>query len=90
MNRRDASRALASIPFAMAAGLMIPQHAVAANAQAYPRLQAAITAIQDALDFMTNAPDTFGGHKAAAMTACRTAIRQLNAAMSWNAAHQGK
>ncbi|HTT68793.1 MAG TPA: hypothetical protein VMF70_12265 [Gemmatimonadales bacterium] len=90
MNRRDASRALASIPLAMAVGLITPQHAVAADAQGYPRLQAAITAIQDALDFMSNAPDTFGGHKAAAMTACRTAIRQLNAAMNWNAAHQGK
>ena len=90
MNRRDASRALAAIPLAMAVGLMTPQHAAAANPQDYPRLQAAITAINDALDFLSNAPDTFGGHKAAAMTACRTAVRQLNAAMNWNAAHRGK
>ena len=90
MNRRDASRALATIPLAMAVGLINPQHAVAASAQEYPRLQAAITAINDALDFLINAPDTFGGHKAAAMQACRTAVRQLNAAMNWNAAHRGK
>jgi len=90
MNRRDASRALAAIPLAMAAGLITPRHAVAADAQDYPRLQAAITAINDALDFLSNAPDTFGGHKAAAMQACRTAVRQLNAAMNWNAAHRGK
>jgi len=91
MNRRDASRALAAIPLAMAAGMLTPHGAFAKthDDQQYPRLQAAITAINDALDFLEKAPDTFGGHKAAAMTACRTAVRQLTAAMNWNAAHRG-
>lgn len=88
MNRRDATRALATVPLAMAVGLITPQHAMAQ--EPYPRLHAAITALQDALDFLNNAPDTFGGHKAAAIQSCRTAIRQLTAAMNWNAAHQGK
>jgi hypothetical protein len=52
----------------------------------FPRLQAAITAIEDAEDFLTKAPDTFGGHKAAALEACRAAVRQLRAAMAYRRA----
>lgn len=90
MNRRDASRALAAIPFAMAAGLLAPRLALGQphDDQQYPRLQAAITAINDAVEFLEKAPDAFGGHKAAAMQACRTAVRQLTAAMNWNASHR--
>ncbi len=86
MNRRDASRVLAAIPFAMAAGMLGARPAAAAavrQGEQFPRLQAAVTAIQDAVDFLEKAPDTFGGHKAAAITACRTAVRQLNAAMNY-------
>lgn len=85
MNRRDASRMLASIPLAMAAGMVMPKHAWGQEPQ-FPRLQAAITAIQDAVDFLEKAPDTFGGHKAAAITACHTAVRQLQAAMNYKRA----
>jgi len=84
MNRREASRAIASIPLAMAAGLLVPRMAQARDQQ-FPRLQAAITAIDDALDFLTKAPDDFGGHKAAAIAACRAAERQLRAAMAYRA-----
>lgn len=86
MNRREASRALASIPFAMAAGLLVPRLAAAEQDQQFPRLQAAITAIQDAVDFLQKAPDNFGGHKAAAIEACNVAVRQLRAAMSYRRA----
>ncbi len=80
MNRRDASRLLGAIPLLMATGaLHVP--ALAAE-QEFPRLQAAIAALNDAIDFMQKAPNDFGGHKAAAIAACRTAIRQLNAAMA--------
>ena len=88
MNRRDASRALASIPFAIAAGLLAPARAEARQQPAaqFPRLQAAITSIEDAVDFLQKAPDTFGGHKAAAIEACNTAVRQLRAAMAYRRA----
>jgi hypothetical protein len=88
MNRREASRALASIPLAMAAGLLAPRLAEARQQPAaqFPRLQAAIAAIEDAVDFLQKAPDTFGGHKAAAIQACQTAVRQLRAAISYKRA----
>jgi len=87
MNRREASRALASIPLAMAAGLLSPRLAMARQEPVqFPRLQAAITAIEDAVDFLDKAPDTFGGHKAAAIDACHVAVRQLRAAMAYRRA----
>jgi len=88
MNRRDASKALAFIPLAMATGLLGAERAFAQQepAQQFPRLQAAITAINDAVDFMEKAPDDFGGHKAAAIAACRAAVRQLNVAMNYRRA----
>jgi hypothetical protein len=87
MNRREASKALASIPLAMAAGLLVPRLAEARqNPVQFPRLQAAIAAIEDAVDFLQKAPDTFGGHKAAAIQACGVAVRQLRAAMAYKRA----
>jgi len=85
MNRRDAGRALAAIPLAMAAEMIGVSRAVgqAQPGAQFPRLQAAITAIEDAIDFMQKAPDTFGGHKAAAIEACQAAVRQLRAAMQY-------
>lgn len=85
MNRRDASRALAFIPLAMATGLLGAERAVAQPQPQgdYPRLQAAITAINDAVDFLEKAPNDFGGHKATALRACRVAVRQLQAAMNY-------
>ena len=88
MNRRDASRVLASIPLAMAAGMLGARPALAArgSSQQFPRLQAAVTSLEDAIDFMQKAPDDFGGHKAAALAACRTAVQQLRAAMAYRRA----
>ncbi len=87
MNRRDAGRALASLPLAMAAGMIgVPKLLSQEPAAQYPRLQAAITAIEDAVDFMQKAPDTFGGHKAAAIAACQAAVRQLRTAMQYRRA----
>jgi len=83
MNRRQASKAIASIPLAMAAGLLVPRMAEARQGSRYPRLDAAITAIGDALDFLQKAPDDFGGHKAAAIQALRAADRQLRAAIAY-------
>jgi len=82
MNRRDASRALAFIPLAMATGMLGARSALA-EPQQYPRLQAAINAINDAIDFLEKAPNDFGGHKATALRACRVAVRQLQDAMNY-------
>ncbi len=82
MNRREASRVLSALPLLMATG-GLGATKLLAQPQQFPRLQAAITAINDAVDFMEKAPDDFGGHKAAAMAACRGAVRQLNLAMNY-------
>ncbi len=82
MNRREASRVLGALPLLLATG-GLGATKLLAQQQQFPRLQAAITAINDAMDFMEKAPDDFGGHKAAAMTACRGAVRQLNLAMNY-------
>ncbi len=85
MNRRDASKALAFIPLAMATGLIGAERVMAQPPQQgrFPRLDAAITAINDAIDFMQKAPDDFGGHKAAAIRACQLASRQLEQAINY-------
>jgi len=83
MNRRDASRLLGALPLLVAAGGLGAAKLAAEPPQDFPRLQAAITSLNDAIDFMTNAPNDFGGHKAAAIAACRAAVRQLNLAMNY-------
>jgi len=82
MNRREASRWLGALPLLMAVGGLDATKLVAQQQQ-FPRLQAAITAINDAVDFLDKAPNDFGGHKAAAIAACRAAVRQLQLAMAY-------
>jgi len=82
MNRREASRWLGALPLLVAAGGLGAAKLAAQEAQ-FPRLQAAITALNDAIDFMEKAPNDFGGHKAAAISASRAAVRQLQAAMNY-------
>jgi hypothetical protein len=83
MNRREATRLMGSIPVLMAAGTLGAGRLAAQQGDQFPRLTAAVNALQDAVSFMEKAPDDFGGHKAAAMDACRVAIRQLRAAMAY-------
>jgi len=47
----------------------------------HPRIRAAITSLRDANEYMKNAPDTFCGHKAAAMRDTEAAVRQLQLAI---------
>lgn len=82
MNRRDASRWLGALPLLMAAGGLDAAKLAAQGAQ-FPRLQAAITSLEDAIAFLDKAPNDFGGHKAEAIVACRAAIRQLRVAMAY-------
>ena len=83
MNRRDASRWLGALPLLMATGGRGAAKLAAQPPTQFPRLQAAINAITDAIDFLSKAPNDFGGHKAAALAACRTAVQQLQAAMNY-------
>ncbi|HTB30539.1 MAG TPA: hypothetical protein VK808_00840 [Bacteroidia bacterium] len=53
------------------------------EAKKHPRIEKAIDDMYDALDYMEHAPDTFGGHKAAAMADTRAAIKSLKAALGY-------
>lgn len=49
----------------------------------HPRIARAIEALRDAREYLQNAPDDFGGHKADAIRATDEAIRQLNFALGY-------
>ena len=51
----------------------------------HPRISKAIKDLQDAVDYMQNAPDTFGGHKADAIDSSKKAIEQLKKALEYKA-----
>lgn len=51
----------------------------------HPRIAAAINELREAVNYMEKAPHDFGGHKAAAIRASRTAIEQLNLALAYRA-----
>jgi hypothetical protein len=89
MDRRYAARLLSSLPLIAALGpsRLLAQGGAKGEAAQHPRIAAAIAAIQDAVDYMQHAPHDFGGHKAAAIEACRAAIQQLRQALAYRAAH---
>ena len=61
-------------------------HLSAQNERAmHPRIAAAIEALKEAHAYMAAAPHDFGGHKADAMRASETAIRELNQALRYRA-----
>jgi hypothetical protein len=90
MNRRHAAQLLGSLSilavakpaslFAQGAGTVRGQAAL------HPRIAAAITAIQDAIAYMEQAPHDFGGHRVAAIEASRAALQQLRQALAYRAA----
>jgi hypothetical protein len=55
------------------------------EAAKHPRIEAAIRAIKEARAELDAAPDDFGGHKADAIKACDSAIRQLQLALDYRA-----
>jgi hypothetical protein len=72
--------------------LLAPLNATIANAQnmrseaaEHPRIAQAIHDLEDAIAYMENAPNNFGGHKAAALDASRAAIRELRASLAFRA-----
>ena len=89
MNRREASRWLGALPLLMATGGLVAAKLVAQPPQRFPRIQAAISSLNDAIGYLEGSGNHFGGHKAAAIAACRAAVRQLQAAMNYERSHGG-
>lgn len=61
--------------------------------EAHPRLSRAIHALQDAITELKEAPDDFGGHKAAAVADSEKALASLREALKYREmkdAQQGK
>jgi hypothetical protein len=59
--------------------------AVAIEKAEHPRIANAIKELNDAIDYLENAPHDFGGHKAAAIEASRAAVIQLKLALAYRA-----
>jgi hypothetical protein len=81
------------LAIALSTGLLVASlSAPAANAQnirteaeTHPRIAQAIHDLEDAIAYMENAPDNFGGHKAAALSASRAAVQELRASLAFRA-----
>jgi len=65
-----------SAPMANAQGM-------GAEAAAHPRIVQAIRNLEDAIAYMEAAPNDFGGHKAAAISASRAAVAELRASLAF-------
>lgn len=53
------------------------------EAKKHPRIEKAIDAMEDAMDYMDHASWDFGGHKVAAMKDTRAAIKSLKEALGY-------
>ena len=58
---------------------------VRSESQKHPRLQKAIDDLEDAIDYLHKAPDTFGGHKADAIKDCKQAVIALRKSLQFAA-----
>jgi hypothetical protein len=71
----------------LVAGVMLSVGGIALNAQnermMHPRINRAIVALKDAVEYMKAAPHDFGGHKEDAIRASEEALRQLHLAMEF-------
>ena len=75
---------------AMAVAMLLPGTLTGARAderreewREHPRIVKAVHELEDAIRYMEAAPHDFGGHKAAAITASREAVRQLREAINY-------
>ena len=75
-------------------GLVVPSFARAEGrpdeAAEHPRIAKAIVELEDAIKYLEEAPNDFGGHKAKAIAASRAAVRQLRAALRYRARQDTK
>lgn len=51
----------------------------------HPRLARSIVSLHETKEYLEKAPNTFGGHKAAAIAACESAIKELMEALRYDA-----
>ncbi|HXP51714.1 MAG TPA: hypothetical protein VN922_17285 [Bacteroidia bacterium] len=74
----------ASIVLAFAAGVFATT-AIEKQKEAkkHPRIEKAIDAMKDAIEYMDKAPDDFGGHKEAAIKDTKAAIKSLHEALGY-------
>ena len=70
--------------------LSVPTAHAQSEAQMHPRIAQAIRDLEDAINYMENAPNNFGGHKAAALNASRAAVAELRAALAFRAQQDGR
>jgi hypothetical protein len=66
------------------ATMLVAQN-VASEKANHPRIAAAIRSIDDAIAYMEAAPHDFGGHKAAAISSSKAAVRDLKLALAYRA-----
>ncbi|MBV8701826.1 hypothetical protein [Bradyrhizobium sp.] len=72
------------------ATLSVPTAYAQSEAQMHPRIAQAIRDLEDAINYMENAPNDFGGHKGAALNASRAAVNELRAALAFRARQDGR
>ena len=72
------------------AALGLPTANAQSEGQMHPRIAQAIRNLEDAINYMENAPNNFGGHKAAALNASRAAVNELRAALAFRAQQDGR
>jgi hypothetical protein len=68
---------------AFAAGVFATTAYQKSEAKKHPRIEKAIDAMKDAIDYMDKAPDDFGGHKAAAIADTKAALKSLHEALGY-------
>lgn len=69
--------------FAFAAGVFATNAYKQHEAKKHPRIEKAIDAMKDAVEYMDKAPDDFGGHKAAAIADTKAALKSLHQALGY-------
>jgi hypothetical protein len=72
------------------ATMVVPAAHAQSEAQMHPRIARAIQDLEDAIAYMEQAPNNFGGHKAAALNASRAAVAELRASLAFRARQDGR
>ena len=72
------------------ASITVPTAQAQNEYQMHPRIAQAIRDLEDAIAYMENAPNNFGGHKGAALNASRAAVAELRAALAFRAQQDGR
>ncbi|MDP9122640.1 MAG: hypothetical protein M3O15_14945 [Acidobacteriota bacterium] len=54
----------------------------------HPRISHAITALNQAIEYLEKAPHDFGGHRAEAVEASKKAVEQLKLALQYDKKHE--